>query len=358
LKDITVEQLFHLENVVPVDVRSPGEFEEACIPGAVNIPIFTNEERKEIGTLYKQKGPEDAKWRAMEVVSPKLPFILGSIKKIKKENKQPVLYCWRGGMRSGSIAAFLEFSGIEAIRLSGGYRVYRQYILEQIPTIIPNQAIVLHGMTGTGKTEILMELKKKGYPILDLEGIAAHRGSLFGSIGFAADGHNQKVFDSLLFESLAALKESPYFIVEAESRRIGKVGQPDELYERKLEGINIYIQASIGTRVERIYKEYVEPNFHESWFQEAILEKVTMLKKRLKNDEVHRMLVKNTIHKQYQEVIRLLLDYYYDPRYSYKLNEYKNDFTTINADQLELAVKEIETYIGKLGTTTKELSPH
>lgn len=358
MKDITVEQFFNMGDIVPVDVRSPGEFEESCIPSAVNIPIFTNEERKEIGTLYKQQGPEDAKWRAMEIVSPKLPFILGSIKKMKQENKQPVLYCWRGGMRSGSVATFLEFSGIEAIRLSGGYRAYRQYITEKIPTIIPNQAVVLHGMTGTGKTEILIELKKKGYPILDLERIAAHRGSLFGSIGFAKDGHNQKMFDSLLFESLEELKESSYFIVEAESKRIGKAGQPDELYERKLAGMNIYIQASIETRVERIHKEYVEPNFHEAWFHEVILEKVTMLKKRLKNDEIHRLLVEHTIHKQYQEVIRLLLEYYYDPRYSYKLNEYKNDFTTINADNLELAVKEIETYIRKVSITNTELTSH
>lgn len=343
---------------VPVDVRSPGEFAEACIPGAVNIPIFTNEERKEVGTLYKQQGPEDAKWRAMEIVSPKLPFILGSIKKIKQENKQPVLYCWRGGMRSGSIASFLELSGIESIRLSGGYRAYRQYILDQMPTIIPNQAIVLHGMTGTGKTEILVELQKKGYPILDLEGIAAHRGSLFGSIGFTQDGHNQKVFDSLLFESLQKLKKSSYFIVEAESRRIGKVGQPDELYERKLAGINIYIQASIETRVERIYKEYVETNVHKAWFHETILEKVELLKKRLKNDEIYRLLVESTTHKQYQKVIRLLLEYYYDPRYSYKLNEYKNDFATINADNLALAIEEIETYIRKVSIINTELTPH
>jgi tRNA 2-selenouridine synthase len=358
LKDITVEQFFCMGDVIPVDVRSPGEFEEASIPGAVNIPIFTNEERKEVGTLHKQQGPEDAKWRAMEIVSPKLPFILGSIKKMKQENKQPVLYCWRGGMRSRSIATFLEFSGIESIRLSGGYRAYRQYILEQIPTIIPNQAIVLHGMTGTGKTEILIELKKKGYPILDLEEIAAHRGSLFGSIGFAKDGHNQKVFDSLLFEGLKELKESSYFIVEAESKRIGKAGQPDGLYEKKLNGINLYLQASIEVRIARIYKEYVEPNFHESWFHQAILEKVTMLKKRFKNDEVYKVLLENTINQQYQEVIRFLLEYYYDPRYTFKQQEYKHGFTAINADNLELAIKEIETHIRKVSITNTELTPH
>ncbi len=97
----------------------------------------------------------------MEIVSPKLPEILGSIKQIINENKQPVIYCWRGGMRSRSVATFLEFAGIESVRLDGGYRAYRQYILEQIPQLIPGQAIVLHGMTGSGKTEILIELAEK-----------------------------------------------------------------------------------------------------------------------------------------------------------------------------------------------------
>ncbi|WP_338452177.1 tRNA 2-selenouridine(34) synthase MnmH [Niallia oryzisoli] len=345
MKDITVKELLEMEHVVPVDVRSPGEYEEASIPGAINIPIFTNEERKEVGTLYKQKGPQEAKWRAMEIVSPKLVHVLGSIKSMKEEGKHPVLYCWRGGMRSGSIATFLDFSGIESIRVSGGYRAYRQYILEQIPMLIPDQALVLHGMTGTGKTEILVQLQKKGYPVIDLEGIAAHRGSLFGAVGFAIDGNNQKVFDSLLYESLRKIQGSSYFIVEAESKRIGKAGQPDELYEKKINGLNIYLKASVETRVMRIFDEYVKPNEHEQWFHDTILEKVGLLKKRIKNDEVYNALLEVTRNHQYKEVIRLLLIHYYDPRYQYKQNEYKNDFTEIQADDLDTAIAEIETYI-------------
>jgi len=356
MREITAEQLLLMKNAVPVDVRSPGEFEDSHIPGAINNPLFTNEERAEIGTLYKQQGSAAAKWRAMEIVSPKLPSILGKIREIQKVGCQPVIYCWRGGMRSGSIATFLEFSGIEAVRLIGGYRAYRQYIIEQIPLLIPKQAVVLHGMTGTGKTDILKLLEKKGYPVLDLEKMAAHRGSLFGTLGLLNDGHNQKVFDSLLFEGLRKIKGSPYFIIEAESQRIGKVSQPEKLYETKLEGYNLLLQASVDTRVKRIYREYVEPNKEQEWFHSTIIEKLLLLKKRFKNKDLHETMMDYAAQKQYDQVIRLLLENYYDPRYQYKQHEYKNAFIPIEADDLEQAAEEIETYIEKAGYTHKALT--
>ncbi len=356
MREINVEALFQIKNAVPIDVRSPGEYEESHIPGAVNISLFTNEERAEVGTLYKQKGSAEAKWRAMEIVSPKLPAILGAIKEWQGREKQPVIYCWRGGMRSGSVASFLEFAGLEAIRLSGGYRAYRNYILEKIPFLLPNQAIVLHGMTGTGKTDILKRLEQKGYPVIDLEKMAAHRGSLFGAIGFSKDGHNQKTFDSLLFEDLREIKDSSYFLIEAESQRIGKAGQPNELYQKKLEGINIYLKASLKTRTERIYKEYVEPNFEQEWFHQRISEKLQLLKKRFKNNALHETMMEFAHQKQYEPVIGILLEYYYDPRYQYKKHEYKNKFNTIDADNLEEAVKEIEGLLHKAGFSQKVFS--
>ncbi len=356
MNEITINELLNMDDAILVDVRSPGEFAESSIPGAINIPIFTNEERKEVGTLYKQKGAHKAKWRAMEIVSPKLPQILGSIKKIVDEHKQPVLYCARGGMRSGSIATFVDFSGLKSLRLSGGYRAYRQYILEMIPKLIPKQAIVLHGMTGSGKTEILLALQRKGYPVIDLEGIAAHRGSLFGSVGYQHDGHNQKLFDSLLYESLKKIEGSPYYLVEAESKRIGKAAQIDELYESKLNGLNIYLKASVETRVARLFKEYVDPNIHEEAFHLDIMNKVLMLEKRIKNKEIYQVLLENTKNRCYQEVIRLLLLYYYDPRYGFKMNEYRNGFITIDADNFEDAVQEIQQYIETLPFTHQALT--
>ena len=347
LKELLVQELLQLDHAVLVDVRSPGEFEESSIPGAINIPIFTNEERKEVGTLYKQRGSETAKWRAMEIVAPKLPAILGEINKLEKAQTQPVIYCWRGGMRSKSVATFMEFSGMEAVRLNGGYRAYREYILENIPSMIPNQAIVLHGMTGTGKTEILASLKGKGLPVIDLEKMAAHRGSLFGTIGLGKEGNNQKTFDSELFEGLRAIQGFPYFLIEAESQRIGKAGQPKELYEKKLAGFNIYIEASVETRVKRIYREYVEPNIQENWFHITINEKLLMLKKRIKNAEQYNMLLEHAKQKNYEEVIRILLIEYYDPRYQHKQHEYKNEFYSIQGDDLAQAIQDIQEYFRK-----------
>ena len=161
MKDISVQELINFNHYIPVDVRAPIEHHEAAIPGSVNIPLFTDEERKEIGTLYKQAGEEPAKWRAMEIVSPKLPKLLKEIKDLKNSGAEPVIHCWRGGMRSKSVASFLDYAGVSSVRLSGGYKAYREFILEQIPLLLPEKAVVLHGMTGTGKTDLLKELQYK-----------------------------------------------------------------------------------------------------------------------------------------------------------------------------------------------------
>src|SRR3954463_12068251 len=152
MKDITVEELQTIKNPIIIDIRAPIEFKDGAIPGAINIPLFTDEEREVVGTIYKQEGQAAAKWRAMEFVSPKIPSLLQQIKEAKSHGEGLVVHCWRGGMRSKAVITFLEFAGIYAMRLEGGYKAYRQYILKQIPTMFPEKAIVLHGLTGVGKT--------------------------------------------------------------------------------------------------------------------------------------------------------------------------------------------------------------
>lgn len=344
LKDITVEELLEIKQIIPVDVRSPLEFMEGSIPGSVNVPIFNDEERKEIGTIYKQVGQDEAKWRAMEIVSPKIPSILGRIREIGQQDSVPVLYCWRGGMRSKSVAAFLEYAGVSVHRLQGGYKAFRQHLLEQIPFMLPDKALVLHGMTGVGKTEILIKLKEMGYPVLDLEGLAAHKGSIFGAMG-KNDGNNQKTFDALLFSELRKLQGSPFFVVEAESKRIGKVGQPDELLEKKLSGDHFYLYSSMTSRVNRIYQEYVSPFYLEEGFQDKIRDKLTNIQKRIKVMEIRTLLMEELEKKNYQNLIKLLLEHYYDPRYQHKQLEYKGEFISINGDNQIKAVNEIVAHI-------------
>lgn len=343
MKDISVQELISSKEFIPVDVRAPIEHRDSAIPGSVNIPLFTDEERQEIGTLYKQSGEQAAKWRAMEIVSPKLPHLLSEIKDLKKSGAEPVIHCWRGGMRSRSVASFLEYAGIPALRLEGGYRAYREYILEKIPQLLPEKAIVLHGMTGTGKTDILQALQEKGFPVVNLEKMANHRGSIFGMIGMG-EAHNQKTFDALLFERLNEIKGSNYFIIEAESKRIGRAAQPEEMIEKKQNGIHYLVKSSIPKRVERIFNEYVQPFIGEAWFEEEVREKVTKLIKRI-NHNVSPSLSFALEEKNYKELIEILLVHYYDPRYNHALLEYEGPFKEIDSDDpyvIENIVKEIQ----------------
>ncbi|WP_066313459.1 tRNA 2-selenouridine(34) synthase MnmH [Bacillus sp. FJAT-29814] len=338
MKDLPIEELFALENKTIIDIRSPIEFADGAIPGAVNIPLFTNEERAEIGTIYKHEGQAAAKWRAMELVSPKLPELLHKIKAYHDKGEL-VIHCWRGGMRSKAVVTFLEFAGIYAWRLIGGYKAYRHYILENIPKLLPNKAVVIHGMTGVGKTVVLKMLKQKGYPVLDLEEMAGHRGSIFGTIGLG-DGHNQKTFDSLLFKGLVELQGADYFLVEAESKRIGKAVQPEELMEVKFKGTNIYIHSPLEQRVKQLVAEYVEPYEQEPWFFEKIALGIEKVLKRVKDLEVRNRLLETLTEKNYHEMILLLLEQYYDPRYDHARQEYEGEFFDIFAENPgEAAVK-------------------
>jgi tRNA 2-selenouridine synthase len=347
LKEITIEEFLNLNNAIAVDVRSPIEFKEGAIPGAINLPLFSDEERAEIGTIYKQQGQEVAKWKAMEIVSPKIPLLMTEVKKLHDNGIVPVINCWRGGMRSKSVSMFMEYSGLPSLRLVGGYKAYRQFTLTKINEILPERAIVLHGKTGVGKTQILHQLKSKGYPILDLEGIAGHRGSIFGAIGLG-EGHSQKNFDALLFSALDKMKNSCYFIMEAESKRIGRVVQPQELLEKKENGLHLYLDASINRRVELIANEYVQPFSTQSWFKEKVQIGINKIEKRMKNINKQNELNECFSNEDWNSLIKILLEDYYDPRYDFSTSEYEGNFKEIDAEYLELAVEEIEKFIKAL----------
>jgi tRNA 2-selenouridine synthase len=344
LNEITVEKFLTLDKAIAVDVRSPIEFAEGSIPGAINLPLFTDEERAEIGTIYKQVGQDAAKWKAMENVSPKIPSIMTGIKNLIDNGYVPVINCWRGGMRSKSVCTFMEYSGLSSLRLTGGYKAYRQYTLNKISEALPEKAIVIHGKTGVGKTEVLHQLKAKGYPVLDLEGIAGHRGSIFGAIGLG-EGHNQKTFDALLFSELTQIKDYPYFLMEAESKRIGRIVQPQELLEKKENGHHLYLDASINRRVELIVGEYVQPYSTESWFKEKVQNGLNMIGKRMKNPHMQNEMNLSFLEEDWFSLIKILLEDYYDPRYDFKRSEYVESFEAIDAENIESAVIDIENYL-------------
>ncbi|SDL89105.1 tRNA 2-selenouridine(34) synthase MnmH [Bacillus sp. OK048] len=354
MKEITVEELQTIQNPLIIDIRSPIEYKDGSIPEAINIPLFTDEERAVIGTIYKQEGQAAAKWRAMEFVSPKIPSLLQQIKAAMANEQELVIHCWRGGMRSKAVVTFLEFAGIYAMRLEGGYKAYRQYILKQIPTMFPDKAIVLHGLTGVGKTDVLKQLRSQGYPILDLEEMAAHRGSIFGTIGLG-EGNNQKIFDSLLYKGLREIQGSPYLLMEAESKRIGKAVQPKELMDRKMKGINLYIHTPIEQRVKQLVNEYVLPYQTEPWYHDHISLGIEKILRRIKDNEMKKALIQTLETKDYQMMIHILLEHYYDPRYDHATHEYDGDFIDIYADDSNDASIKVLAEIDKLMVKKNEV---
>jgi tRNA 2-selenouridine synthase len=352
MKEIEIGEALESQDHVFIDVRSPGEFADCHIPGAINLPLFTNEERATIGTTYKQMGQGNAKWVGMQVVSPKIPDMMEKIKEHIHAGKKPIIYCWRGGMRSKSVTTFADMSGLDIQKLAGGFRSYRQWVVQQLTAdLLPKRFVVLHGMTGVGKTIILHKLHQKGFPILDLEKCAGHRGSVFGGIGYNVA--NQKTFESHLVHDLMKVKGLPYVFMEAESRRIGKSTQPDFLMEAKRKGIHIMLETTLDIRVERTHQEYVDLNIEISDFQNLVEEAIAPISKRFSpafKEQVQEALAE----KDYKTLIKILLNDYYDPRYQHKQDEYEGDFTTIEADDMDKAVEDIIQYIQTRETKEKE----
>jgi tRNA 2-selenouridine synthase len=209
-QDITIEELLALKDkkeLVMIDVRSPSEFQDATIPGSINIPFFDDNERAEIGTIYKQVSVQAAKDRGLEIISAKLPTFVKTFEGIKE---QKAVFCWRGGMRSHTSATVLSLMGIRTYRLTGGFRSYRRWVVDTLEKMdFKPRVCVISGNTGAGKTAILRRLQEDGYPVLDLEALAGHRGSIFGHVGLRAN--NQKTFEAHLVTNLLLLKDLPIF---------------------------------------------------------------------------------------------------------------------------------------------------
>jgi tRNA 2-selenouridine synthase len=337
-QDIAIDDWMKLRQkgeLTTIDVRSPSEYEDSTIPGSLNIPLFSDAERAEIGTLYKQVSVEAAKQRGLEIVSAKLPAF---VKQFADISGKKGVFCWRGGMRSRTTATVLSLMDIHVYRLAGGYRAYRKWVVEQLETFVfTPRAVVLHGNTGTGKTAILKRLKQDGFPVLDLESMAGHRGSIFGDIGLKA--HNQRTFDSLLMDELLALCHERHVIFEAESRRIGKIVLPELIVEKRKEAVNILIELPAEERVRQIIRDY-EPWKHH----EACLKSFRQIKSRMHTPIA--MEIESCLQQEkFEPAVEMLLRYYYDPRYGHAANQ--NDFApdfviqAQNVDEAYEAVKEI-----------------
>lgn len=320
-----------------IDVRSEGEHRQEHIPNSINIPLFNDEERRIIGTVYVNESIEKAKYLGIEAASKRLPMIFKEVSELDKKYDQLIFYCARGGMRSSSIVSLLSSLGINAVKLSSGYKGYRKYINEIMPHFIKDvKFVVLYGNTGVGKTKILKELQKRGHDVLDLEGFANHRGSLLGSVGLG-EQNSQKMFESYIYEALKKRK-SNIIVVEGESKRIGKIIIPDYIFSSMENGVKIKVDADIEKRVKNIIEEYVTGN------DEELIGALNLLRKHISERNIERYIneIKN---KKYELVVEELMTKYYDPLYNFKN---KNVDFTICANNIGKAADEISKILTKV----------
>lgn len=249
-----VEFLANRSGRTVLDVRSPGEYAQGHIPGALSFPLFSDAERAEVGTMYKQVGKEEAMELGLRIVGPKMESFVKQAK-ILASNRQLAVHCWRGGQRSGSMAWLFRQAGFEVITLEGGYKAYRHHVLESFEKSDLN-IVVLGGRTGSGKTKILHALRDLGEQILDLEGIAHHKGSAFGFIGEAPQPTVEQ-FGNDLFAAIGTLDPDKRVWVENESRSIGRVFIPDGFWFHMRAASLVNIRVPEEARIQNLLADYV-----------------------------------------------------------------------------------------------------
>lgn len=248
-----IDEFLKLSDTHPIlDVRTPAEFEQGHIVGAFNLPLFTNEERVIVGTIYKKEGKQPAILKGLEIVGLKLQEYVKEAMQLNKSSTF-LVHCWRGGMRSSSMAWFLETYGFKCITLKGGYKSYRKQVLASFNE--EKKIIVLGGKTGTGKTLVLQELQNLNEQIIDLEKIAHHKGSSFGALGEKAQT-SQEQFENELSFQLSKITPQKKCWFENESRGIGKIIIPIGLWEQMRNAIVVSIDLPIEERINYLAEEY------------------------------------------------------------------------------------------------------
>jgi tRNA 2-selenouridine synthase len=291
-----------------VDVRTPLEFAEDHLPGAFNVPILNNEERIEVGTIHKQVGPQQARQRGLELTCSRFGAMVAEI--AAHADGRPILvYCWRGGLRSLSMAILLEMSGYQVLQLRGGYKAFRGTVISYFEDFTPPAPlIVMHGMTGTGKTTFINSLDQQNWTSIDLEGLACHRGSAFGSVGLD-QSLSQKHFETLLWDEFQRAPADRPIVLEGESPRIGKIALPGNLYEVMAASCKIWCSASLNTRVRRLAVEYAREEYRAPMAE--ALERIKKKLGGLRHAELSGMLEAWDI----EGLGRGLIEYYYDKLY-------------------------------------------
>jgi tRNA 2-selenouridine synthase len=313
VQKISIDEFIQQASInIIIDVRSPGEYEHAHIPTSLNLPLFTNEERAIIGTMYKKQSREAAIKAGLPLFGNKM---LGMIEQVEdwinqrqktKEDAKPTIFihCWRGGMRSAAVAWLLDLYGYKVIQLTGGYKAYRNWVLAQFD--IPYSFKVLGGYTGSGKTEILQILRKRKHRVIDLEGIAHHKGSAYGAIG-QPDQPSQEMFENnlalALHEQNFKNNNKEIIWIEDESQRIGTVLIPTPLFHLIRNSTCYFITIPFDERLSFILEGYGK------FDKQSLMNATLRIQKRLGGLET-KTAINYIIEGAYKEAFAILLKYY------------------------------------------------
>ncbi|EJF09578.1 tRNA 2-selenouridine(34) synthase MnmH [Pontibacter sp. BAB1700] len=308
INSITIEDFLQKAKQLPVlDARAPKEYAIGRIPQALSFPIFSDEERTKVGTAYKQQGHDPAVLIGLDLFGPKMSKFVREAEKLAP-TRELLVHCWRGGMRSGAMAWLLDFAGFKVYLLQGGYKAYRHYMHGQFERERP--LLIISGNTGSGKTDLLPYLQQQGQQVIDLEGLASHKGSSFGSIGMAPQPSTEH-FENLLGMTMLELDEQQPLWLEDESISIGKVQMPKLFFDRMQASPTIVLEVPKPLRIQKLAEEYcrTDPALLES----AILR----IKKRLGG-----MATKEAIEAisagDMEKMVDIALTYY-DKAYTYEL---------------------------------------
>ena len=328
IEKIDIARFLSMTGLPVIDVRSPAEFEQARIPGAYSLPLFSNEERKIVGTAYKQQSREQAIKIGLDFFGVKMRKMVEEIESLtkKSDNKQVVVHCWRGGMRSAGVAWLLDLYGFKVYTLIGGYKTYRHWVLDFLKQ--DHNIQILGGYTGSGKTEILHALKKIGESIVDLEHLAHHKGSAFGAIGQPKQP-SQEMFENLLAHAIFEEEKNGLTIwLEDESQRLGHINLPQEFWwlirSKPVQFVNIPFE----NRLDYIVAHYGKLP------KADLASAITRIQKRLGGLETKTAL-NFLIEDNIKEAFRVLLAYY-DKQYKKALsNRPEKDKLINNIEGLE-----------------------
>lgn len=313
IQSVDIQEFLELSKSIPiVDARSESEFESGHIPIAHNIPILNNEQRKIVGTLYKQNGREAAVYKGLELLGPNMSTRLKQGVKIA-QNGQVLVHCWRGGMRSEFFAFLLKFYGLQPILLKGGYKSFRGKVHDTFNNSL--QIIVLGGRTGSGKTILLEKLKELGEQIIDLEQLANHRGSSFGGLGMEVQP-TQEQFENDLYDCLSKLDPNRIVWIEDENRTIGRIVIPEAIWSQMKSAKKIYLDRDFDERIDQIMTDY------SGFSKENLIHSMNRIGKRLGPQHVKKA-IEYLENGEIREAFKMAL-VYYDKAYIYGLGKSKS----------------------------------